>query len=160
MMSSEPRSSWPSTSTLKNQLSSPEHRINVQCSPLVAPVMFYPSYPSLTLHNYYPNPPSSPQILCIYPVPHSNFHLYYPLHHSLVFWHLEVLLQTLLILHHHLYNIQVPFYHHLDFCNHFLPLFWIISILLTYKLNPHKIHQHLITQYFFSTSWTCFATST
>ena len=38
--------------------SSPRHTSNVRCGPLVPPAMFYPLYPSSTLHNYYSVPPS------------------------------------------------------------------------------------------------------
>jgi hypothetical protein len=64
-MSSELRSPQLLTSTLRAlqvqissqiQPSSPEHRSNGQCSPLVFPVVYYSLYPSSTLQNYYPNP--------------------------------------------------------------------------------------------------------
>ena len=46
----------PKTSMLPIQSLSP------QCSPLVTPAMLYSSYPSSTLHTYYPNPPTSQNI--------------------------------------------------------------------------------------------------
>ena len=52
-----------------NQSSSPEHGFNVQCSPLVPPAMFYPLYPSSTLQNYYPNPPSLQNFMHISSLP-------------------------------------------------------------------------------------------
>jgi hypothetical protein len=55
-MTSEPRSPPSLTSTSQTHLFSPEHRLDVQRSTLVSPAMYYPLYPSLTLHTYYPNP--------------------------------------------------------------------------------------------------------
>jgi hypothetical protein len=46
------------TSTSQFQPSNQEHRFNVQHGQMVPPVVHYSSYPSSTLHNYYPNPPS------------------------------------------------------------------------------------------------------
>jgi hypothetical protein len=46
------------TSMLPIQSSNCQHRFNAQCSPLVLLAMYYPSYPSSTLHTCYLNPPS------------------------------------------------------------------------------------------------------
>jgi hypothetical protein len=52
-MNLEPDFLQPSTSMSQNQ---PSSSVTVQHSLLVPPVMFYPSYPSSTLHNHHPNP--------------------------------------------------------------------------------------------------------